>query len=123
VETAAYCYDFREYVRDVSLVESERKLIQVQRQIGADDAALKQGPKRFDVVGMYVTPHLFIAHVTRGFAPLICLSEKPIARVFIGRDQTHAGIHGLPHKLVESRNFRVLDRAAGHVVFSRDRDG
>ena len=48
------------------IVESKLELVQVERQIflahiviGADDAALHQGPKRFDVVRMDVPANVF----------------------------------------------------------------
>lgn len=63
---SAACYRFAKDVLFIPVIESERKLVQIQRQIFdadvvkcADNAALQETPKRLDIVGIDLTAHVF----------------------------------------------------------------
>jgi hypothetical protein len=69
-DASASCYRCPEDVGIVAIVESERELREIERQIflayvmvGTHDSTLQQRPERFDVVGMNKAAHILAATV------------------------------------------------------------
>ena len=75
---SASCYEPAEHIVIFAMIVAERELRQIERQIllaylviAAHDAAFKQRPEPFDVVGMYIPANVFVGlvvHVSCGNA-------------------------------------------------------
>jgi hypothetical protein len=124
---SASSYRCPENIFGLSIVETERKLIQVQRQvfladvvIGADDSPLQERPERFDILSVHVAAYVFASAVANGFMghnP----SEIAIAGVLIGRDQINLVADSLANESSQGGRIRVLDHLADDVALARDR--
>jgi hypothetical protein len=128
VATSASCYDQIEYVRILSIVKSELKLIQIKWKIGfADfviathDAALEQRPERFNRIGVR-SSYYILALAVPDYAVIVIASEQAIAAVLIGRKQLDAGpIRDVANETIERGRVGILDHLADHVALTRDR--
>src|ERR1700728_822625 len=96
VRVSAPCYRFAEYVGFLTVVKSELKFRQIQRQIfladvvvGADDSSLKQRPEGINVLGVYLTAHILAATMGYDFMRH-CPFEQPIAGMLVCGDQFNA---------------------------------
>jgi hypothetical protein len=120
-------YGSTEHVNVLSVVESENKLIQVERQIlaanlviGAHDAALEQTPKRFNIVGMNVAANIFPIHMANG-SMLVFVAQIPVSARFIGRNQVNFRADSLANELIKSLRVGKFDHLANDVALARNR--
>ena len=100
-------------VRVLSIVESELKFANVCRQmlardlvVTANDSALEQAPERFHRVCMDRSNNILALGVLHD-SVIEVLTQEPISRVFIGRNERHSLRDSLADKGVKGR--RVCD--------------
>jgi len=130
---SASSYRCPENIFGVSVVEPERELVQVERQIfladlmvSADNSALEQRPKAFNRVWVNDAANILAAgmtdHATRQSELIPAKSEQPIAAMLIGRDEINAfSVDCLAHKTIERRGVRVLDHLAHDIPLASNR--
>lgn len=115
--TSASCYCGPEDVRVLTVVESELKLIEVQREIfrgniviGAKNPALQERPESFDAVGMNQPAHIFPAAMADYFMrqSIGSVAQQPIAGMLIRRNEFNALTDGLADKAIQRRGIGVL---------------
>src|SRR5688572_14432459 len=104
-----------------------RKLVHVQRQIllthmmkTADDSALKQRPKRINMSGMDVTAHVLALAMFHRFVVVSLFLQKPIAGVFIGRNQRNLIRDGFTDKAVQGGGIGIRDHLRHNHAFTGD---
>ena len=119
-------YRVAENIGFASVVETELKLVEVQREIlladmmiRADDATLQQCPETFDVIGMYFAAHVLKRFVINGLVAK-CLMQFLIARTFVGRDQVNFFRNHLTHKLRHRFSRSVNNNLADDVSLASD---
>jgi len=124
---SAASYRISEDVCVVSIVESELKLREVQRQIfftdvvmRSNNTTLQQAPERFDVVGMDLTAYIFACPMGDDFVR-IEVPQIAVSAPFIRRDQANFVGDGLFNKQTQGVSGRVLDHLTDHVALTRDR--
>jgi hypothetical protein len=95
-DASASCYDFAENVGVLSVVMTELKFRQVERQIfcanvvvSADYAALEQRPKRFDVIRMNLAAHILAGAMANRFVREANRVQMRVAAMLIGRYKVH----------------------------------
>jgi hypothetical protein len=115
-------YRLAEYVRLTAVIVAELKLSQVQREILLADmmeaphhATLEETPKRFEIVGMNLSPYILASTVADGFVREI-LFQEAIARMFVCGYQVNRFADGLAHECVERYRVCALDYLTDHVA-------
>jgi hypothetical protein len=126
---SAPCYGAPEDVRVVPVIESERELIEVQRQIfladvviGADDSALEQRPERFNRVRMNQAANVLAVRMPNDKVrhAVWPLAYQPITGMLIGRDQFDFARDSVAHELIKGRSIRVRDHLTNDIALSSD---
>jgi hypothetical protein len=114
-DASASCYRIKEDVRLLAIVETPRKLVEIQRQISlgdvvirADHAALQQGPERFEIVGMHFAAHVFVGLVIEVLVRK-CLVKLPTTSGLIGRDQADFIGYNVTNKLTHHFSGCIFD--------------
>ncbi len=133
VRVSAPCYRFAEYVGFLTVVKSELKFREIQRQIflahtviATHDSAFEQRPERFNRIGVNDATHVFACAVADYFMrqseSLAAHAEQAIAGVLIGRDQFNLlAIYRLPNEAIERHRVGILDHLADDAALARDR--
>jgi hypothetical protein len=124
---SATSYGCPENIFGLAIVEAERELIQVERQIlfadvviGADDSTLQERPERFDILSVHVAAHVLASAVRDHFVRHFLL-DVSITGVLIRRDQINFIAHRFADESSQGFSVRVLDHLADHVALARDR--
>jgi hypothetical protein len=117
----------REGIGVIAIVEAPRKFVHVQRQvvfadfvIAADDSAFEETPESFDAVCVSGADDV-LASTVPDDAMRQRISEQPVSRMFVGRDQLHVLGNGLPHESVQCRGIGVLDNFRDDHSLAADR--
>jgi hypothetical protein len=125
--SSASCYKLVEHIRIFAVIESERELRKVKRQIflryfviAAHNPALQQTPEILDVVGMDVSAYIFARLMLDGFVRVEVL-EINIPATFIGRDQVHFLGYGFLDKGAQGFSRSVLNHFADDITFAANR--
>jgi len=128
VANSASCYDRIENIWILSVVEPERKLIQIQRQIFtahvmivADDSAFQQAPKVLNRVRVNGADNVLMQTVIDALMRHSVSAEIPITGVLIGRNQRYFVRHGGAHKILIRRESEFIDRLADYIPFASNR--
>jgi len=121
------CYRSPENIGIVAIVESERELREIERQIffahvvvRADDPALQERPEGIDTLRMYLAAHV-LAAAMRNRIVRHDPSEIAIAGMLVGCDQINLIANYLSNEPRQCRGIRVLDHLADDVALAGDR--
>ncbi len=127
VRVSAPCYRFAEYIGFFSIVKTELKLIQVQRQmfpanivVRPDDSALEQRPKRINRLSMNLATYIFASTMAAALMPEF-VTQLLIAVCFIGSNQFHPVRNNPANESIERRRIGSLDHFADHVALTGNR--
>jgi hypothetical protein len=127
-DASASCYGVKEDIGILAIVESPRKLIQVQRKIfrahvviGADDPTLQKRPEALNRVSVNVSSHVFASRMRDRGVRIPCFFQMPIFGVFVRRNQRHFVRYRFAHELPQRIESGVFDHLTGDIAFARDR--
>ena len=127
VRVSAPCYRVAKYIVVLSIVEAERKLVQVQRQVLLADvmvrshhATLQERPEVFEVLSMNLAAHVLALHMVHSFMAETAM-QMFVANILIGRDQADSVADSLTYETFQRRSRGVFDHLADHVALARDR--
>ena len=125
---SASCYRLPENVFFFSVVESELKFVQVQRQIfladtvvRTDDPALQHRPEVVQILRVNDAAHVFFGLVINGVVRIADALQASELSAFIGRDQFYfLGIDYLANESLSLACADVFDHLTNHIALARD---
>ena len=127
VRVSAPCYRLPKYIVVLSIVEAERKLVQVQWQVFLADvmvcshhATLQQRPEVFEVLSMNLAAHVLALRMVHSFMAETAM-QMFVSNILIGRDQADPVADSLTHETFQCRSRGIFDHLADHVALARDR--
>jgi hypothetical protein len=124
---SASCNHFFENIGIVSVIVTERKFREIEREIfladmvkASHDAALEQAPEAINAPGMNQPAHVLTLTMLYRFVVVVTIKQT-IAGMLIGSDKRNLLVYRLANEAIKRTGVGAFDHLANNVPLARDR--